>query len=81
MPTDNREITQEAARAMLAACRTFVAWLDAESAGPDYGSMARDTHPEGERIWREWWGRNLRLCGEAQQMGRAAIAKAEGRIL
>lgn len=77
--TEHPEISQEAARQMLAACRAFVAWLEAEETSPNYGSLTRDTHPEGERIWREWFGRNLRLCREAQDLGRAAIAAAEGR--
>jgi hypothetical protein len=79
MPDTTPEISQEAAREMLAACRAFVAWLDAEDTLPSYGSLTRDTHPEGERIFMEWWQRNLRLCKEAQAAGRAAIAKAEGR--
>lgn len=77
--SDQPEITQEAARQMLAAVRAFVAWLDAEDSMPNYGTQSRDTHPEGERIWREWYDRNLRLCDEAQRLGHAAIAAAEGR--
>lgn len=60
------------------AVRAFVAWLDAEDGAPDYGSLTRDTHPEGERIWHEWYERNLRLCKNAQELGRAVIARAEG---
>lgn len=66
------------------AVRAFVAWLDAEDERPDYGTQTRETHPEGERIWRERWERNLRLCGEAQDKGHAFLAlldraRGEGR--
>lgn len=54
----------------------FVAWLDAEDSPPNYGSLTRDTHPEGKLIWREWWNRNLRLCKTAQKLGHAALAEA-----
>ncbi len=66
------------------AVRAFVAWLDAEDGSADYGTQTRETHPEGERIWRERWERNLRLCGEAQDKGHAFLAtldraRGEGR--
>jgi len=70
---------RDAAPDLLAAVVSFVAWFDAENASPSYGTLTRDTHPEGERIWREWWDRNLRLCARAHDLGRAAIVKAEGR--
>ena len=63
---------------LLAAVRAFVAWLDAEEGKPEYGTLTRDTHPEGERIWREWFDRNLRLCAEAQKQGREVLAEIEG---
>ena len=58
--------------ALLKATRAFVAWLETEDRGPDYGSLSRDTHPQGEQIWREWWERNQTLCDEALELGRAA---------
>lgn len=33
--------------------------------GPDYGGQSRDTHPDGERIWRLWWDSQLDLCDRA----------------
>ncbi|MCC6720543.1 MAG: hypothetical protein IT555_21935 [Acetobacteraceae bacterium] len=50
------------------------AWSDSEDAGPDYGDQTRDTHPDGERIWRQWWEGNLSLCDRAQEATRAALA-------
>jgi hypothetical protein len=67
-----------AAPDMLEACCSFVAWLESDEAGPDYGTLTRDTHPEGERIWREWWHLQQDLCRRAQDEARAAIAKARG---
>lgn len=66
------------ARLHKAVC-AFVAWLDAEDGSPDYGVLSRDTHPEGERIWKEWFDRNIRLCDIAQNLGHEAIAKARGQ--
>lgn len=62
---------------MLDALRLHKAWADSEDRGPDYGGQTRDTHPDGERIWREWWEANLLLCDRAQRATDAAIAKAE----
>ncbi len=65
------------------AVRAFVAWLDAEDGKPDYGTQTRDTHPNGERIWREWFVNNLDLCARAKAKGhvfleRIDTARAEG---
>ena len=65
-----------AAPDLLAALRLHQAWSDSEDAGPDYGDQTRATHPDGERIWRQWWDGNLSLCERAQDATRAAIAKA-----
>lgn len=62
------------------AVRAFVAWLDAENSRPDYGTQTRDTHPEGEHIWQEWWKRNQRLCREAQDKGRAFLASIDAAL-
>ena len=66
-----------AAPEMLEACRTMLAWFESEKSGPDYGTQGRKTHPDGERIWREWWERQLKLCDDAERLSRAAIAKVE----
>jgi hypothetical protein len=50
---------------MTQALRLHQAWSDSESAGPDYGGQSRDTHPDGERIWRDWWDNQLDLCARA----------------
>lgn len=52
------------------------AWSDSEDAGPDYGALARDTHPDGDRIWRQWWDGNIDLCARAQDATRAALGLA-----
>ena len=57
-----------------AALRLHQAWSDSEDSGPNYGGQTRDTHPDGERIWRQWWEGNLDLCARAQEATRAAIA-------
>ena len=60
------------------AVTAFVAWLDHDDSSPDYGSLTRDTHPDGEAIWSEWWNRGLGLCDRAVNLGRAALAKESG---
>lgn len=59
-----------------AALRLHKAWADSEDAGPDYGGQTRDTHPDGERIWRNWWNWNLDLCARAQAATDAALGDA-----
>ncbi len=67
-----------AAPEMLEALRLHKAWSDSENSGPDYGGQTRDTHPDGERIWRVWWNNNLDLCDRAQKATDAALSKATG---
>ncbi|MBN7763834.1 hypothetical protein JYP52_22095 [Nitratireductor aquibiodomus] len=67
-----------AAPEMLEALRLHKAWSDSENSGPDYGGQTRDTHPDGERIWRAWWNNQLDLCDRAQKATEAAISKATG---
>src|SRR6185312_3569667 len=50
-----------------AALRLHKAWADNEDRGPDYGGQTRDTHPDGERIWRTWFDTNLDLCRRAAE--------------
>jgi len=64
---------------MLAALRLHKAWKDSEATGPDYGGQSRNTHPDGEKIWRAWWNNQLDLCARAEKATDLAIAKAEGR--
>ena len=66
-----------AAEKAIEALRLHQAWSDSEDAGPDYGGKSRDTHPDGERIWRQWWDGNLGLCSRAQDMTRDALAAWE----
>ena len=68
-----------AAPEMLEALRLHQAWADSEHTGPDYGEQTRDTHPNGEEIWKRWWNGNLDLCDRAASATLAVIAKAEGR--
>lgn len=74
-----RERLVAAAPDMLAALRLHKAWADSERDGPDYGGQTRDTHPDGEKIWRAWWNYQLDACDRAQTATDSAIAKAEGR--
>jgi hypothetical protein len=57
-----------------------VAWADSEESGPNYGSLSRDTHPNGESIWRDWWEGNLSLCGRADRATRDALAKLDAAL-
>lgn len=45
---ERERLLEEAAEA----CRALVAWDESEKNGPDYGSLTRTTHPQGELIWR-----------------------------
>ena len=60
------------------ACKTFAAWLDREERGFDLMTHDRSTS-EGEAAWREWYDTNIALCSMAQELARAALAKAEGK--
>ena len=53
------------ALSLVQALRLHKAWSDGEKTGPDYGGQTRDTHPDGERIWRLWWDNQLSLCDRA----------------
>jgi hypothetical protein len=53
-------------------------WIEKEHAGPDYGGLTRDTHPDGERIWRRWWDEQLDLCADTERLCREGLAKARG---
>lgn len=67
-----------AAPDLLAACITFAEWLKREDDGPQYPAGTNRDSPDGEEIWSEWYGGNLRICDEAVKGARAAIAKALG---
>ena len=58
-----------------AALRLHKAWADAEKGSPNYGCQTRDTHPDGERIWRLWFDNNLDLCSRAEDATDAFLAK------
>ena len=62
---------------LVEACRNLCAWWDGEHAGPNYGSQNRDTHPDGEAIWNEWWNRNQMLCSTTHELVRAVLAKVK----
>lgn len=64
----------------ITACRYIVAWLESDDIGPNYGSLTRDTHPEGEKIWREWWERNIALCDKALEMAQAVVSKHDAAL-
>lgn len=64
---------------MLEALILHKKFADHDDAGPNYGGLNRDTHPEGEKIWSEWWSEGISLCGRAMKATDAAIAKATGK--
>lgn len=55
------------------ACLHMVMWFTAEETGPDYEGLARDTHPDGEAIWRAWWNRQTELCVSAKDYAHRAL--------
>ena len=61
-----------------AAAAMQLEWFEKERAGPQYGSLTRDTHPLGEQIWCQWWNEQLDLCADTETLCRAALAKARG---
>ena len=64
-------------RRIEAALRLHKAWSDSEKTGPDYGGQSRDTHPDGERIWRLWWDSQLDLCDRATRATDEALELIE----
>lgn len=69
---------REVNRDLLEACKTFAEWLRREEAGSTDQPWhnKRDT-PEGERLWREWYDENLRICALAQEQVHAALAQVK----
>ena len=67
----------ENAGAMRAALETHAEWARREKAGPDYGGLTRDTHPDGERISSEWFYGNVDLCAKAEVQTTEALAETE----
>jgi hypothetical protein len=55
-----------------------IEWIEKERRGPDYFGLTRDSHPDGEGIWRKWWDEQIQLCDDTEVLCRAAIAKATG---
>jgi hypothetical protein len=68
-----------AAPELLEAAHKHVEWIEEERNGPNYSGLTRDTHPNGEAIWRDWWDSQLELCAETEALARAAINKALGK--
>ncbi|GGE36537.1 hypothetical protein GCM10007276_12540 [Agaricicola taiwanensis] len=56
------------------------AWADNERDGPNYGGLTRDSHPDGERIWRQWWDGNLDLCDRANRATDAALTRYKNEV-
>ena len=74
---DLAEVQAQRIEKLEAALRLHKAWSDSEAAGPDYGEQNRDTHPDGDRIWRQWWDGNLDLCARAQAATNAALGETQ----
>lgn len=55
-----------------------IEWIEKERRGPDYFGLTRANHPNGEAIWRAWWDEQSVLCGDTEDLCRAAIALATG---
>jgi hypothetical protein len=79
-----REVEIANARLIAAAPELYEAaakhleWIEKEHSGPDYGGLTRDTHPDGEHIWRRWWNEQLDLCADTERLCRAALTKTRG---
>jgi|GEM_PF-5188108 len=67
----------EALREARQALGLHVAWARSENSGPDYGQQTRETHPDGERIWLQWWNNNLDLCDGANTETTKALARID----
>lgn len=65
------------APSLVQALRLHKAWSDSEKTGPDYGGQTRDTHPDGEKIWRLWWDSQLDLCDRATRATDEALELIE----
>ena len=70
-----------AMRARLAAAESLndlvFAWWDREGMGPNYAPYTRDTHPEQQRVWNEWYYGNIELASrfmDEMNALRAAVA-------
>ena len=70
---ENEKMTVDTPR-LVQALRLHKAWSDSEKTGPDYGGQTRDTHPDGEKIWRIWWDGQLSLCDRATRATDEALA-------
>lgn len=55
------------------ACELIIAWFESEARGPDYGSLDRSTHPQGETIWKRWWDDQLELCRRTEEVARMGL--------
>ncbi|MDB5584352.1 MAG: hypothetical protein JWR80_9528 [Bradyrhizobium sp.] len=64
---------------LVEAAEKHLEWIEKERAGPDYGELTRDTHPDGERIWSAWWCEQLDLCADTERLCREALAKARAQ--
>ena len=62
---------------LVEACATFERWLRREEVGLPLPEGCERDSVEGERLFRAWWDENLRLCGEAQALARAALEEAK----
>lgn len=68
------EAAEARASAGVYAAASHVAWIDSERTGPDYGSLTRDTHPDGEAIWGRWWSGQLAQCDMTEKLARHVLA-------
>ena len=62
---------------LVQALRLHKAWSDGEKTSPDYGGQTRDTHPDGEKIWRIWWDNQLDLCDRAIRATDEVLARTD----
>lgn len=70
----SEQLRERSVENALNAAKAIVAWFASERSGPDYEGLARDTHPEGELIWRKWWDRQQEWCQISEACARAALA-------
>ena len=74
----DRALNPSALSLLFEAAVKHIEWIEKERRGPDYFGLTRDTHPEGEAVWRRWWDEQISLCDATETLCRAAIAKATG---
>ena len=59
--------------ALAKASRSFIAWMESESRGPDFTPYTRKTHPNPDEASRTWFWGNVELLRVAEEQAREAL--------